>query len=414
MKIETEIQGAIVLLRVAGRLDATWAEHFHDAIRSALREGHHHVRIEAAELEYLSSAGIRALLQIRRELAAVNGSIQIGSPTEFVGNALRLSGLEAFLAEEAGGQGAGAASGGISGEASRAGAADCYPLAAPGGMVLRVPARWRPWAQVRDGDVKALPLPSGVVALGIGAAGNDPREIRAQLGEFLAVAGCMCWQPADMHHHPPDYVTQTGAYVPEIQAIQALAAEGSFSALLRFRPARAGERLSLAELAERALRACGADAAAMVALAEIDGLVGTALSRSPGLVEEGRQPGEFPEIREWMDFCGDRVHAGRSVLLVGFVARPSFAGPWTPFASPLPSNPDVAIHAHAAIFPFRPLPDGRISLEEQVRALFDANEPLDLLHLVEDDRPLTGLGSSSFIRGACWCAPLRGAGEGAP
>ena len=67
--------------------------------------------------------------------------------------------------------------------------------------------------------------------------------------------------------------------------------------------------------------------------------------------------------------------------------------------------------AHAAAFPFLPLPDGVISLNEQVKALFDAHDPVDLLHLVEDDRSLTGLGQSMFIRGACWCAALHGGQE---
>jgi len=410
MKIETEQIGKNVVLHVAGRLDATWAEHFHNAVRNVLRAGQHHVRIEASKLEYLSSAGIRVLLLSQRELATVNGSFFIFHPSEFVESTLRMSGLEAFLAANAGIQSADEAPTATGGVAPT----DVYTLASSGGMVLRLPARWTPWARVQEGDLKRLPLPPSLLALGIGAAGNDLQEVRNQLGEFLAVAGCMCWQPADMHHHPPDYVIQTGDYVPEIHALQALVAEGAFSALFRFQSAHAGDSLPLTELAERALRVCGTDAVAMVALAEIDGLVGTALARSPGLVEAGSQPGQFPEIRDWMNFCGDRVHAGLSALLVCFVARPSAVGPLTPFLPPLPSNPNVALHAHAAIFPFRPLPDGQISLDEHVRALMDANEPIDLLHLVEDDRPLTGLGQSTFIRGACWCAPLRWEEGGTP
>ena len=410
MKIETEQIGKNVVLHVAGRLDATWAEHFHNAVRNVLRAGQHHVRIEASKLEYLSSAGIRVLLQIQRELATVNGTFFIFHPSEFVESTLRMSGLEIFLAADADIQSAGGTSAGAGGAPSP----DVYALASSGGMVLRLPARWTPWARVREGDLKRLPLPPGILALGIGAAGNDLQEVRGQLGEFLAVAGGMCWQPADMHHHPPDYVVQTGDYVPEIHALQALVAEGSFSTLFRFQSERAGDSLPLGDLANRALEVCGANVVVLVALAEIDGLVGTALSRSPGLVDENSQPGQFPEIRDWMNFCGDRVHAGLSALLVCFVARPSAAGPLTPFLTPLPSNPNVAIHAHTAIFPFRPLPDGRIQLDEHVRALMDANEPIDLLHLVEDDRPLTGLGQSTFIRGACWCAPLRWEEGGTP
>jgi hypothetical protein len=37
-----------------------------------------------------------------------------------------------------------------------------------------------------------------------------------------------------------------------------------------------------------------------------------------------------------------------------------------------------------------------------------------LLHLIEDNRPAIGLGQSSFIRGACWCAAIKYGEEGKP
>lgn len=63
-------------------------------------------------------------------------------------------------------------------------------------------------------------------------------------------------------------------------------------------------------------------------------------------------------------------------------------------------------HAHAVVFPFRPLPQGVLDLETSVAAVFEDNTPMGLLHLIEDDRPIVGLGESSFIRGVCWCAPV--------
>jgi hypothetical protein len=48
-----------------------------------------------------------------------------------------------------------------------------------------------------------------------------------------------------------------------------------------------------------------------------------------------------------------------------------------------------------------------LDLETSVRAVFEENEPLGLLHLIEDKRPAIGLGQSAFIRGACWCAPMK-------
>ncbi|NCC94427.1 MAG: hypothetical protein EOM10_14295 [Opitutae bacterium] len=203
--------------------------------------------------------------------------------------------------------------------------------------------------------------------------------------------------------------------MPEIHAVQALVAEGSFSTLLRFAPSQERGRIVLSDLAALSLEATGAEASALVVLGEAEGLVGTALARSPALIGNGEDPGQFPYVRQWMNFCGERVHAGCSVLAAGFVLRrESWADGERPYFAGLPSRPELAVHIHAAAFPFRPLPEGSIRMEDRVQDLFSARDPLDLLHVLEDDRPVTGLGQSAFVRGACWCAPLVRAGGGEP
>lgn len=414
MKIEVETLGKHVVLHLNGRLDVAWSDHVLNLVRQELRDGRHHVWIDASALAYLSSAGIRVLIQLRREVTAVQGEFFVIRPSEFVDQTLRMSGLDALIASaseieamsaaEATETGAGSAQASLSVEGM---SVEVHPLASTGGMVLRIPARWLPWAPVGDGDVRKIQWPVGTVGLGIGAAGQDLADVRSRFGEFMAVAGCMALQPADSQQHLPDFVTQTGSFIPEINAIQALVGEGSFSTLLRFHPDKESGRILLSDLMAAALQTTAADAVVLVVLAEAEGLVGTALARSPGLIDAESQPGRFPEIRDWVNFCGERVHAGTSALVVSFAARTNATGPWTSFLTRLPSQPEIAAHSHAAAFPFRPLPEGPIPLDEQVKALFDVRDPLDLLHLVEDDRPLVGLGQSAFIRGACWCAPLR-------
>ena len=415
MKIETEHIGKHVVLHVEGRLDVVWADTLVKRVQDELRGGRHGVWVDAAGVVYLSSAGIRALIQLHREVAAVHGEFFVIHPSEFVDHTLRMSGLESLMAGDdqiaaihaPGKEMAGASLPSVCIEGM---AVEVYPLG-HAGMRWSVPARWKPWETVEDSDVCRVRFPVQSVGLGIGAAGQDVKDVRGRLGEFMAAAGCVTLQPADSEQHLPDFVTQAGEFVPEVNTIQALVAEGTFSSLLRFQPETEEGRVAFSDLAGSALQACGADSAVMVVLAETDGLVGMALSRSPGMVDSASQPGAFPEIRNWMNFCGERVHAGKSVLLVSFVSRGTAPSLLEPLLSAVPSQPGLFAHSHAAAFPFLPLPDGVISLNEQVKALFDAHDPVDLLHLVEDDRPLTGLGQSTFIRGACWCAVLHSGQE---
>ncbi len=419
MKIEVQQNGRLTMLRLEGRLDVVWAEHVASRARELIRSGHHNLRLDAAGLTYMSSAGIRTLILLHREVGNVAGSFFVVRPSEYIGNALRMSGLDALVAPSDSAPAA-------SPSADRAEPelhltpvegmkVAAIPLDAQAVMHMRKVSGWIPWRKVVESDVQTLTLPDGCLALGIGAAGEDPAEGQCRFGEFLAVGGCMVVQPADNQPHSPDFIQQAGGFVPEIHAVQALVAEGAFSTLLRFGPSKERGRIGMSDLAALSLEATGAEATALVVLGEAEGVVGAALARSPAAIGPGEDPGQFPHVRQWMNFCGERVHSGCSVLVAGFVMR---RGSWTdaehPYFAGLPSRPELAAHLHAAAFPFRPLPEGAIRMDDRVKDLFSARDPLDLLHVLEDDRPVTGLGQSAFVRGACWCAPLVRPGGGEP
>jgi anti-anti-sigma factor len=410
MQIETQIQGNRAVLRLKGRLDAAWAEHFHSAVREALRDGHHHVRIDAAGLEYLSSAGIRTLLRIQRELAAVKGSFGIIRASAFVADTLRLSGLQLLLLPETEAATADATSPVVSAPVGavlppRGSHFDRHPLTAGGQITVRAVGGWKPWQTVAANDAVDLGFPRTVFGLGIGAAGRDVADARSHFGEFVAAAGCLAWLPGD-GADTPDYLEQAESFVPRLHTIQALTGQGSFAHLLRFRPQEKGDVVTLSDLFLQAFATTPADAVAMVVLAEVDGLVGVALARSPGLIQAADRPADFPELRTWLAFCGERLHRQTLALVVAFASRdPAHAA--VPGLAPLPSCPATRAHAHAVVLPFQPLPQGLLELEPAVRAAFKDSEPRGLLHLLEDDRPVIGLGQSAFIRGACWCAPVQ-------
>jgi len=409
MQVETNIQADKAILKVAGRLDSAWAEHFHKAAQEIIRDGHHHLRIDASGLEYLSSAGIRSLIRIQRELTAVKGSFGIIHPSAFVSDTLRLSGLQMLILSET----EPSATEAVQTETVTPPAVvqtvpgirfEDHPLAAHGRITARGYGRWKPWQPLQNGDAVEISFPKNVFGLGVGAPGKDIDAARSLLGEFIAASGHLAWLPGD-GADTPDYIEQAGQFVPGLQAIQSLAGEGDFSHLLRFSPEEKGHFLNLSDLFLQVLQTTQSNAAAMIGLVEIEGLVGAALSRSPGLIQTADRPGYFPEIRNWMRFCGERIHGQAQALIVAFFSRdPAHAS--VSQLSPLPSRPEIRSHAHAVILPYRPLQQGVLELETSVGAVFEDNEPVGLLHLIEDDRSAIGLGQSAFVRGACWCAPL--------
>lgn len=420
MKFETQIHGNNAVLRVTGRLDATWAEHFHSAVQDVIRDGHHHVRIDASGLEYLSSAGIRSLLKLKRELTALKGSFAIICASPLVADTLRLSGLQQLLQPEAAPLSAATPAvpppAGSPPEFAMQTVAgmrfEGHLLAAQGQVKVRAAGGWKPWQPVRAGDAAEVSFPRSLFGLGVGAPGSSLEDARPRFGEFVAAAGCLAWLPSD-GANTPDYLEQAERFVPRLQVIQALLGEGSFSHLLQFSPEAKGNFLTLSDLYLQVLSATQASAAALIGLVEVEGLVGAALSRSPGLIQATDQPGEFPEVRNWLAFCGERVHRQAQALVVAVISRDPAHASVTALAS-LPSRSEIRAHAHAAILPYRPLPQGILELEASVRSVFEASEPLGLFHLLEDDRPAIGLGQSAFLRGTCWCAPMQFVTESLP
>jgi len=105
----------------------------------------------------------------------------------------------------------------------------------------------------------------------------------------------------------------------------------------------------------------------------------------------------------WLCFSREPVHAGRTAVLVGVISRGS-AGPLGDSVAPL-GPAGFCGHLHAVMFPHRPL---RRTADDLAAVLADlaASEPVAVMHLMHDDRPVLGRGSSSLVRGACWFAPL--------
>jgi anti-anti-sigma factor len=409
MKLSTITQPEFLLIVAEGRLDATWAEHFLETTRRLVREGHHQLRLDAGGLDYLSSAGIRALLQTHQELAAVRGSFVIIRASDFVRETLRTSGFDALLALEGQDTAATEAAQKASDEKTTkawtcTGAElEVFKLDSTAPMRLSQVGRSGVLSPIEPAGCREMELGTTQVALGLGAPGRR-EDCLEHLGDFIAVEGCTAYLPGD-GAEAPDYLVGAGHYIPKLQVANALRASGTFSHLLRFQPGASGAPLTLDQLLDGALCTTGSSAVAAVILAEIDGLVGLSWARSPGLIAAESKASEFPAIRDWLGFCGERVHGGELALVVAFASTQK---PPEAFALPsLPSHPGWHVHAHALVFPFRPLPNGKLDLPATVQGLFAGAEPLALLHLVEDDRPALGLGHSAFVRGACWCAPVQ-------
>ena len=98
MTINVERDFELVTLEVTGRLDSTTAPNL-DAVISELSEDVKELVFNMAELEYISSAGIRVLLGAYKKMDSNQGVMRIEKANEMVCEIFEMTGLSQMMDE---------------------------------------------------------------------------------------------------------------------------------------------------------------------------------------------------------------------------------------------------------------------------------------------------------------------------
>ena len=94
MEITTQEFKHCDLFKVQGRVDSATAPEFSKVLEKANTDGHFKLIVDMSELEYMSSAGSRALLAAQRNCKRMNrGELVLVSVPERIREALELAGF---------------------------------------------------------------------------------------------------------------------------------------------------------------------------------------------------------------------------------------------------------------------------------------------------------------------------------
>ncbi len=235
--IREQPAGGWIELRVSGRLDSYWADHFKAELEDVVRSGLHKVRLNLADVSYLSSAGISALLWCHKHLDSVRGKLVICSPSPAVEDILDTARLGKVLTIETADLAPNRRSTvALGGHVIRElFTFEVFGMPAGPGLSCRVIGDPRPL--LKDGfgpdDCRTVAFPTSALGLGLGALGKDYSACRDRFGEFLVAAGAAAYLPTD-GSNVPDYLV-TGADAPaELQVCYGIACEGALTGFARF------------------------------------------------------------------------------------------------------------------------------------------------------------------------------------
>ena len=405
MEIETKPTGDFIDITVRGRLDAYWSTSLANTLDELVRNGSHRIRLNLAEVGYMSSAGIRVLLKFYKQLQPINGALVVSNPSEAVKSVLDLAGLQVLLKSPA--PEAASATGQATQQLDVDGIAfEVYDRDASATLRCRAvgdPQRLGSTG-FDSGNCRTLQFAGASFGVGIGAFGGGFDDCRTRFGEFVAAGGAAAYLPTD-GSNVPDYVVSAGALVPEVRVLYALACDGPFRSLVRFEHPQAGSAASLTQLAQASLRLTEADTVGFVMIAETAGLVGAALRRSPAQPASSADYFDHPAVRDHLSYSPERAHA-RSLALVAGIATRSPSPRLAHFVRPISDDGALRGHFHAAAFSYHPLQKGEIDMQRSIAGLFENETLQGVLHLIGDDREIAGAGESEFLRGALWVGAI--------
>ncbi|MCM2466019.1 STAS domain-containing protein [Methanoculleus oceani] len=409
MDLQTERRDGILTFVIRGRLDGYGAGQVTDAVQASLQDDDRSVVFDLAGLSYLSSAGIRVLLAVKKQLKERNGILALAGIQEYPKNVLDMAGVTPIFSLYPGVEEAVAAcrrpqdSLSVINELARTpvvrnGVAYTVERVSTKQSSLRVTGSLDKvlHARLTEGDIRAIPFSALRYSLGLGALGGSVADALPLLGEMITLHGSMVWLPTD-GNETPDFFTpvkETGELY--VYSGYNVALEGPFHEIVTVDAGDDGS-VTLSELYSTIFdvaREQRRDFSGIVALAiwaVVDGVCSTGVKKSPiaaSAPANGLPINAEENVREWFAEDDEPKYRGDTMVGFGFGIDRSACGDERIAALVDPGHTGgepVQLHNHGVVF--RGVPwDATLDLSRQIEKIVTEGEFVDMRHLKESTR----------------------------
>ena len=93
MKFEKSKTGSLLIVKPSGRLDSHESESFEEALKKLIEAGDNHILLDLSEINYVSSRGLRVLINGAKWAQSTGGRLAVCSPQGEVQKVLDMTGL---------------------------------------------------------------------------------------------------------------------------------------------------------------------------------------------------------------------------------------------------------------------------------------------------------------------------------
>lgn len=401
LAIIQEKTGDGVLLKLTGRLDANNAAYLDDKLSELIQEGNYIVALDTEGIAFLSSAGIRILVKQSKAFKNISGGLSISKFSEGVKTVLDMVGMSGMFISK-----------GIvkitkedkeSKDIERYGysfvKSERQSIPAAKLKIIGDPEKIKN-SSFSGIDNRKIKIQESFFGIGIGAFGENFDDCKNQYGESIALGEAIATLPSD-NTKTPDYMIRTGNLVPEINALYFIGVNDSFQYEINLKP-ETESSITLGKITETVSETGNHKTFAMLLIAESSGLVGASIKNSP---INGINLFSFPEVRDNVKFTTEPAHMRGMTVTFGVYSK-NPEKELKKYLKPLDKTGKLFGHTHSAVFSYTPLQKEKLDYTTAIRYLFEESDILDVIHLLNDDREINGIGDSSFKSGHIWVSEI--------
>lgn len=396
IEINPQRSAGLITLQIIGRIDSLTAQTVQQYLENLTESGERKIVIDFTRINYISSAGLRVLLLLQKQLKKVDGEIILCNLSPANADVFQMSGFINLFR--------------ILNSTDEISVLQIQPevdaavtsltkdniaieylstSAAPGRLTLIGSQEKMANSAYGLNDIRTVKAGDLQFGLGFAALGDDYESTKNFFGEALIIDSSLFYYPA-VKRPVVDYmlVTAENSNI-EYKFFFGINVTGKFSRIAAFE-CQAGYA-DLNQLAAIITELSSAKAIGVVLIAESKGVLGMYLKKVP--ISENK-PGNglsiySPEnFAEWLDFPVEPTDFNKTVIGCGLAVRQKDAVP-DAVAHLLPDQSNI--HLHAAIFEKGPLNKKAVNFQQELKRITSESEVSKVIHILDGSRFSSGL-----------------------
>ncbi|NCC51497.1 MAG: anti-sigma factor antagonist [Spartobacteria bacterium] len=420
--------GCVVVIP-SGRLDAFGARQFQACLDEHVVEDVRCVVVDMADVHYLSSAAIRALVVYFKQCQQRGGALALAALQPYCREVLDVAGmLDRFMVFDSATAAVGACRALIREHVMNTHWDELEAHKTPCGTFKFIPGSPDACAihvlghvnEVLDASVNAQAISSKrfsetEYSIGLGGLGNEVDDYYGIMGEMITIGGTMVWLPTDGHDTPDFLIPKTDRGQVTIRTAYNVAIAGHFNEYVYFESdepggARVDDIYQALFSLSRQRREDYHGVLGLAFRAQMNAVYGSGITHSPVRELAPKDGGRIIDpanVKDWFEFDSAPRHERVTALLCGVGADMNgdlsfydekYLGAVFYLNPGNKDKPRALLHNHGVFFSELPMPSRAANLEKEIQHVLDDGDFVDMRHLLDSSTITSAIIGISYIQ----------------